>query len=145
MSCAFSGVWTSLLRTVGYLKKKEKGERKGTEMEEHDARNGQMTDHKLEYIRKELQCKLKEPGENTKSMRIKYSGVKGGVRKRKSRSETKASRGIEVDAGNILLKYSRRFHIFNTTTTMNVWIRRVRFWKVLRNMGVEVMVVRTNG
>ena len=28
---------------------------------------------------------------------------------------------------------------------MDVRIRRVWFWKVLRNMGVEVMVVRTNG
>jgi len=44
-----------------------------------------------------------------------------------------------------VLKYSRRFHIFNTTTALDVWMRRVRLWKGLRNMGVETMVVRTKG
>jgi len=38
-----------------------------------------------------------------------------------------------------LLKYSRRFHIFNTTTTLDVSTRRVWFWKGLRKLEVEAM------
>ena len=44
-----------------------------------------------------------------------------------------------------LLKYLRTFHIFNTTTTLDVWTRRVRGWKELQNMGIETMVIRMNG
>lgn len=51
-----SGMWTSLLRTVGYLRK-EKGERNGTEMEEHDARNEQMTDHRIHKEKTRIQTK----------------------------------------------------------------------------------------
>jgi len=45
----------------------------------------------------------------------------------------------------ILLKYSRCFHISHTTATLDVWTRIVRVWKGLRNMGVEAIVVWTNG
>ena len=43
-----------------------------------------------------------------------------------------------------LLKYSRRFHISNTTTTLAVWKRGVLFWKGLRKLEAETIVVWTN-
>jgi len=43
-----------------------------------------------------------------------------------------------------VLKYSRRIHIFNTTTTLDVSTRRVWFWKGLRKLEVEAIVVWTN-
>ena len=47
--------------------------------------------------------------------------------------------------GSAMLKYSRRFHIINPTTTLDVWTRRVWVWIELRNMVVEAMVVLWEG
>ena len=44
-----------------------------------------------------------------------------------------------------LLKYLRTFHIFNTTTTLDVWTKRVWVWIGLRIMVVEVIVVLWEG
>ena len=40
---------------------------------------------------------------------------------------------------NRLSKYSRSFHIYNTTTTPDVWIRRVFVWRLVGSMEVEAM------
>jgi len=47
-------------------------------------------------------------------------------------------------SGNVL-KYSRRFHIINTTTTLDVWTGRVCVWIGLQIMVLEVMVVLWEG
>ena len=45
----------------------------------------------------------------------------------------------------LVLEYSRRFHIFNTTTTQYVWTRRVMYWKGLQDMVIEEMDVLWEG
>ena len=49
-------------------------------------------------------------------------------------------RGDPSEGVSLLLKYSRTFHIFTSTATMDVGTRRVRFRKRMRIMVVEAMV-----
>ena len=47
-------------------------------------------------------------------------------------------KGLRVAGhGRSLLKYSQRFHIYTTTTAMDVWARRVCVWRLMKSMGVE--------
>ena len=38
-----------------------------------------------------------------------------------------------------MLKYSQRFRIYDTTTTSDVWMKRVFVWEILGSMGVQTV------